>query len=162
MKLKILFSNPKQFKLHNVLIRWFDRADYGHVAIEIVDTRTRQDMVYEISYGEGHWIDRAHWDERNNLVKEYTLDIGEFEYKEIVKLCNLSTQKGYGYLGVLGIAIRYVFGINRNIFADDDKTLICSEFVAIILWSIGILYCDNFELMTPRYIDEKLGEIDAM
>jgi len=149
MKITIGFSSPKDFKIGSYGIKKILNTPYSHVYIKVLDDCTGNYIVYEAAYGYFHCLEYDNFKAHNNIDKEYTYNITQDEYTQIMKYSQKLLQKKYGYMTVIGIYLKGKFGL-KGFGDDDDKTIICSEYAYNVLKALGMLdKIENADYITP-------------
>lgn len=149
-KLIIGFSTVKGFKIGSELIKLYQGFTcYSHVYVRLFDEEVKKWIVYEASYGDLHSIEFENLKEDNKICEEFEFDITEEQYIKIKDFCIQSLQKKYGFMTIVGILTKSLFGIKLG--NDGDKTYICSEFGTRILEIVGLL---RYSMLakTPDYM----------
>lgn len=126
-QLIIGFSTPKKFRLASFLIRLFERSVYSHIYIKMMpNSASGLDFpkVFQASHGD---VNAQHFDsfrEKNHIFYEYKIEITDAKYYEIASWLWLQLGKPYGFLQLIGIALKLKIG---------SKGFICSELAGMVL-----------------------------
>lgn len=114
----IATSAPNKFKIGAALIKFYQKTEYSHVLI--IDG----DLVYQASHG---FVNCMHIDvflEHNNIIDVLEVDDSKVDLEFVKKQLG----KKYGFIQLLNIATRFLFGI--KLFKNDgNQKFICSELV---------------------------------
>lgn len=148
-----LFTKHRKFSLFSWLIQVFEGSRFSHVAIMYKDRLTDTWLVAHSTRFRLNVMSLENFQRENEIIeqvyikKELTLKLQflDFLYK------NLGAE--YGYATVVGVLFARIFKI-KNPFRDNDKTLVCSEFV---IKALGLTSIDP-EVDGPQKVFEKLKE----
>lgn len=154
MKVVIGFSRPKsRFALFAWTIRLaLGGTKYSHSYISYYDSTVKDYMIFEASAPSVHKIPKKEFLKKNIIVKEFNICLNEHLFVDGLSKAILLRGTPYGLKAVFGVAIRWLFNINRNPYDDDERTVFCSEFVAIILKEWGYKIDKDTDLVTPKDI----------
>lgn len=144
-------SYRKGFAPLSSLIRWWMNVSYSHTYVQI------DEMVYHATSKGVHCISREEFEKNNKTVKEY--DFKDVDNNLVKMICLLHMNKSYGYISLLGIFLRDLFGI-KLLGADDNRTFICSELVGTIMEAVFKVELGDQNYFTPRDIEEKIEWIN--
>jgi hypothetical protein len=149
MEFTIGFSSPKDFRIGSSAIKSILKTPYSHVYIKVLDDCTGNYIVYEAAYGYFHCLEYNNFKDHNIVDKEFTYNISQSEYTQILKYSQNLLQKKYGYMAIIGIYLKDKLGI-KGIGDDDDKRIICSEYAYNVLRILGMLdKVENADYITP-------------
>lgn len=143
--MKVGLSRPRGFAPLSYLIRLFLGTSYSHTYVEI------DEVIYHATGRGVVKADKNKFLKKNKVVKEYEFNVDKVE---VLLICLLYVGKKYGYLTLLGILLKEMFGI--KIGNDDNKTFICSEFVGMILEIVFDVELGDQNYFTPKDIEEKI------
>lgn len=122
----ILYTSTKHFNPFTWLIKKFQKFPASHAMIMVEDNFSEESICYEAS---ALGIRAVNFD---HVKKTHTI-----EFKQKVKITPLALsfyQKhlltGYSYKAILGFALRQIFHLKRNAFDDNERKMVCSEYVA--------------------------------
>lgn len=134
-KLTVAFSKPKEFKIGSAVIRLAEGTNFSHVSLRWYSASIDCDLVYQASHGMVHFVSGARFDQENETVAEYSVEVTDEQFTAITKKCVELAGVKYGTLQIIGMALERVSGI-KNPFRDGDKTFVCSELVGEVLKQI--------------------------
>lgn len=128
MKLKILSCKPKNhpFPILSWMIRYFQKTNYSHNAIQygsyILDA-SGSDVSINSSW---------YFFNKYEVVDLVEIDINA-NFEQFVNWTLLFVNRKYGLMQLVGIAL-YIMGLTKKVwFGKEDKQLICSELVILLL-----------------------------
>jgi hypothetical protein len=155
------FSRPKKFKIGSFLIRLIEGVDFSHVFLMIGTD------VYHESVPSVNKLGYLTFLDQHKLVDLHMIYVTEEKHAEIAAFCNdcLINSIPYGKLQIVGMGfLRVVNQLFRtklkNPFADGMKTMVCSEFVGVVLEKIGLdIPDDQLEIEGPKLIHKMVIKI---
>ena len=128
MKVQLLSCKPKNhpFPILSWAIRWFQKTSYSHNAIKygnyIIDASGKDVRI------------SASWEflTRYEIVEEISIEI-DSNFEQFVNWTLLFVNKKYGFFQLVGIALQYFRLAKRNWFGNEERNLICSELIILLL-----------------------------
>jgi len=159
MRIKVIFTT-KEYNPFSWVIRFFDSSDFSHAAF-LVEYEVHNKKNY-IIHASGTNVHKTYVNDfKDKIVQTIDLELSINEISGALNLFNMYMHTKFDFMSIIGIGfnrILRVFGYKiKNIFADQQKTLFCSEFVAIVLKQIGVDLKDfNLELDGPKKLYEVL------
>ncbi len=163
-KLYIEFTRPHKDYVRVPLISWLIRTiegtPYSHVRL-VWENSTGKKLVYEADGTDVKFIGTISQEIRKvEVLDSFEIDLTDKEYRALIDLCIKYAGVSYGTLQVLGIGLSYLPFVNKNPFADGEKSQVCSELTARILKDVkGIGIKDDFDTAGPRAINKALTEL---
>ena len=157
--LRIEFTRPvnKILPIFSYGIRAVQRTQYSHVRIVFYNSRGVK-IVYEASGSSVKFLGTvAQESHKVEVIKSYEMDLSKTEFQGLVDLCLKYSGISYGKLQIIGMLWSYIFSLDKNPFADDGKSQVCSELVGRFLEEVMGFEIDvNLDVAGPREIDEFL------
>lgn len=161
-KVYIEFTKPKERSFFSSLIMLFEKTEYSHVRFKWMDTKCGIWMVYEASGASVRFLGpQAQLQNEVHIIKSFELTLNKKQEgifrNERMNMAGIQ----YGFKQIVGIGYSYITGKKSNIFADQEKTQVCSELAARILASIFNLDIPfDFDIAGPKAIDKYLTILD--
>lgn len=131
--MEILFTTTKKFNIFAYLIKLILGTKYSHVALRVWDIESNRNLVYHSSIKGVTLMPENKFLNSNKVIHSKTIEINHVSKTEVLNFCEDSINKSYGFLTIIGLLFKRVFGIKNKIGKDGNKTFICSEFLAQIL-----------------------------
>lgn len=147
------FSKPKNhpFPIFSWLIRLYEKTAYSHVYIRWQTDLTDQNLCYQASGSSVHFLGSKKFNESIDVIEEYSIEISDAKYKDMVRFCIDNAGYEYGLMQAIGIFIVDLFSLQTNPW---KKGYICSELVASMLQSQLLVTIDkDLQLITPKDIN---------
>lgn len=105
-KINIVFTkSKKKFAIFSKLIMWWTKKPYSHVARKGKLPFVDKAHYYHAAEGNVHYAYEDFFLERNEIVKEYEIEVPVEIYRELVKASWEETGNYYGFLQNLGILV---------------------------------------------------------
>lgn len=139
MKITIIQAYTKKKFPSNVaalLIRYFQKTDYSHYAIKVIDPSTDVATYYDST---GHGTRKRTHEE---FFKDYYI-VREFNvpktisYVDWLEFWARHANKGYGFKQVAGLLLKIFHIVKHNPFGAGAKRIICNELVILLLNYLG-------------------------
>ena len=153
MKIKVLYSAKRKFKIGAELIKLFECTNYEHVSILMEDG-----CIYEAVLPSYRKISFFEWSRENIVKKEIVFDVSELEYSKAVE--RIKSMIGIKYsvmqLGLIfveniaKIFIRPLGNIISHINLNNNRSLICTEAVLMVLKEIGLKFGESRDTISLR------------
>ena len=105
-------------------------------------------MIYQASSTMLNYMSKPIFLTHNEIIKEFTLELSNEQYFNLMKTCMSHAGLEYGILQVFGIIIAETLSLQENPFADEEK-YICSEWVAEQLETLGYKFDKDLDLVKP-------------
>jgi hypothetical protein len=158
------FSKPKTFKPYAWLIMFGYGVPYSHVYVKLESKTFDRTLIYQASSTMVNFMNEATFNEHNEVVREFTLDVPELIKRSVIQYSIDQVGKPYGVKEAFGLAIIRLGEILgqrwKNPFADGHQSFVCSELVADILidvlWDQSGIVPDD---ITPKDLFELLEKI---
>jgi len=152
---KITFTTPKnKWNLFAWLIRRIMGTKFSHVMLEINEPDIDRVTVCHSSAFGVNYINQSYKKKKYDVIYSKRIDIDREKFIALNQFCEDNLDKKYGVLTILGLYLLLVFGMLNRIGKDNNKTFICSEFVAKALKSMKICLKTYFgydvDRMTPH------------
>lgn len=154
-QISIIFSKSnKWYGVYSKLIMWAERVPYSHVAIKMIDSETKQTIIFQASGTIVNEVEESEFLSQEILIQEFKFDVSP-DLKFSAKMYAISNLgKPYGTLSALGLAVVQVaswLGLKiKNPFSDGSRSFVCSEFIASLLKNVdNIDLPDTTDDMTP-------------
>jgi len=143
--MEIIIGCSKNSKIGSWLIRWWIGVDYSHVYVKWrLKTQDRW-IVYHASHGMVHFVSDENFKLKNQVVKEYTLNIAQKHFIDFSRLCVDLAGQEYSALELVQIFISNI--TNGKFRTEDLHGYICSELMAELLEKFFKAKFDK-----PRYL----------
>jgi len=154
-KITIGFSkSTKKFAIGSVLIRWYMQTPYSHVYMKFDSPSLNRTLIYEAVGAGVRFIGFERWKQHAVEVKSYSFEICDESYTKLMQFCVDNAGIEYGFWQNLGIVIANIFNQKYNPATDGAN---CSETIGVILALNGYEFQKEFNLLTPKDIDEALA-----
>lgn len=151
--IRIGFSKPKNklFPWFSWLIRVYENTQYSHVYIRWDVEGLQEKICYQASGLQVNFIGQKIFEEEILPVHEYSLisALSPENQKELLKFCISNSGVPYGIKQIFGIVIQKLFRLNKNPFADNSNSFVCSEL-------IGTIFKEIFNLSPEVSLDNML------
>lgn len=159
MRIFIGFSRKKKFYLNplGLLIMSFENIGFSHCYVRIDNSVFN--MVYEATYPLTRFIKFDKWISRNEITKEFELDISkELQTKFIAAIYSqLGRRYSFWQLITIGLWIftkKYIFMSKAD---NNERHNICTEFVANCLMTLGVQFERDADLLLLKDIYNKVA-----
>lgn len=154
MKITVGFSRARDWWLiGSQLIKTSESRPYSHVFIRYTSQSTGMEIVAQASHGCINLMNYDRFLTVNTLVKEYSFEISEDEFKFMLNYIESNLGTTYSKVQIVLLGIKKLLGIEVNIH-NKDAAFICSEFIARILEVVGVLtQIDDADYLTPSDLD---------
>ena len=160
MKLiSIVASRPHSDKIGSKIIMAELQTDYSHVSWIFWNTaRTKPRYSEAVLHGGVKFTGQRHWEERNKTVFRKDFEVSEEIYEQFLDEAMDKCGEEYGFWQNLGIKIKSIFGLDRNIFSSSKDQSNCSELIFSFKAYVGLVVIGETDenLVTPRDIVEAL------
>lgn len=157
--MRVGFSRPSEWKIGSKIIQWSEGTDFSHAFLRWHSDSLDRDLVYQASHGMVHFVSGDRFDSENITAVEYSVELTDEQFNEIVRKCIDLAGVKYGTLQLLGMAIERVTGI-RNPFRDGSKTFVCSELVGEVLRQVYTIDLD-LEFVGPGQLEIVISNYPA-
>lgn len=167
MKIFIGGSRPRKFMPFAWLIQRYSGSKISHNYTKYQDTLTGQWMISESSHGEAHKMVFEKWHLDNEIIEEFSIDVEESVFINIMTRINHALQTSYSELNIFGIPfydlyektnIRF-FNFIASLFSDGVGSVICSEEASYTLNIIGIKFKRPNDFLVPSEVIKKLKQL---
>jgi len=143
--MEIIIGCSKNTKIGSKLIQWWMGTDYSHVYVKWRLRTQDRSIVYHASHGMVHFISEENFKLKNQVVKEYELNIGQRHFIEFSKHCVDLAGQEYSTLELGQILLNNL--TDGRYKAEDLPGYICSELMAELLENFFKAKFDK-----PRYL----------
>ena len=134
MKVKIVQANSKNpfpFNIGALAIKYFQKTDYSHYALEVEDGEGM--LVYYDSTGSGVRKRTATSFSKSHSITR-TFEIPKLvTYVDWLDFWTKHEGKSYGFIQVIGLALKVWNIIKNNPFGKGAKRIICNELIILFL-----------------------------
>lgn len=159
MKIYVGFSSARDWWLiGSTIIKLGEKRSYSHAYLRYIDPVTNLNVLSQASHGAINQIEFSLFQKHNKVIKEYEFEITEEQFKLLQNTIKQNLGIPYGSLELIWISIKKVFHIELNIH-DKNTTMICSEFVGMLLTVLNILKPDDLDYLTPSDLDTLIQHI---
>ena len=145
------------------LISWFMRKPFSHTYLKFQEPWYSDQTINQATgHGLGY-MSETRFKENNTVVREYSLQISEELFQEVVNNCHRNAGVSYGYLQLVGIFCVTILSkvgikVSKNPL---PSGVICSEWMYDILAEVYGPWTDkDANLVTPADIDSFLQKIN--
>jgi hypothetical protein len=144
-------------------LRWAEKRPYSHCYVKYVNHVTKKPLILHAAVLSVHTLstDRF-YNHGNRIVKEYVISVDDPQkVKDIIGFIQDMSGADYGWKQLFGMCIARTaafFGIKiKNPFADQLKTLVCSEYCAKLANLTGKISIDMdyAEIGGPSWLDKE-------
>jgi hypothetical protein len=152
MKLVVGFSRPRSgFVPFAKAIMWFEGTDYSHVYLKFKSDSLNRTIIYQASSTMVNFMGSNVFDGHAQIVAEYEIEIPEDSRVALMQMLIDRAGMPYGIKEVIGIFFYKTLG--WKIFQDGEKSFVCSELVARILYGLAIPgNFSHLDFVTPKDI----------
>ena len=149
------FSKPRsKYAIGSYLIRFFLKTSFSHTYIRFMGQD--RSFIYEAVGKSGtRFISSANWLNNAVIVKEYSIDLDDLNYRKLRNYCMDHAGIDYGFLQNIGVVISKVLKLKTNWFKKGKN---CSEAVAEALINQGFTINKTPDLITPKDIYNLLSK----
>lgn len=148
-KIIVGFSrSTKHFSPFSKGIQLWDNCDYSHVYFQFESSKYNVSMIYQASSTMLNYMSKDVFLQHNEVIYEFTLEITDEQYFQIMQNCMKSAGLAYGIKQIFGIIIADIFKLNKNIFSDPEK-YVCSEWVAEQIELLDYKFNKSLDLIKP-------------
>lgn len=162
MKTRIItlgLSTSRTWKPFSAMIRWWFGTPYSHVYLKW-DTPWGFSEVLEASGMAVRMREAKTWEKDQKVIQEYHFEVSKAEFDRVMSELRPLTGHPYGWGQCVGIALAELLGLDRNPFADDSRSLICSELGFKFLEILGIApTVKDTDLISPKDIKDILDGV---
>ena len=155
-EIKIVFTrSKKKIAFLSKAIMWWTNKNYSHVA-RAVQIRDWGYRYYHASEGKVNYEYEKYFNEKHEVVKEYTLSVCEEIDRTIKKACYEEAGNAYGMMQNLGIFLIDIGLINKNPW---KKGRNCSELIYLLVLKKLIPNIDyNPDTIKPHEVESIILE----
>lgn len=169
MKITVVFSDRTDGAVGSKLIKWFEKTDFSHVSVLFEDS-----YIYEAVYPRYHKIMISDWLKYNKIIKMYSFDVDFKDYVEAHYVATKLIGKVYSVSQLALIflensfkkTIKPISDVLGAIKLNNNRQLICTESVILILKQIGLKYdgsndtisLNDFDSIVSKFKQEKKYE----
>jgi len=152
--MKIVIGASRNELIGSKAIQWWMKTDYSHVYARWYLTSQEREIVYQASHGMVHFQSLENFTRHNSVVKEFTLDITEEQFKAFSRKCIDLAGEKYSKIELVQIFLSDIS--NGKIHFEDQPGYICSELMCELLEGFGIKFDKIKCLVTPSDIVKAL------
>ena len=153
----IVASQPIEKKIGSDLIMRELKTDYSHVSWIFWNTPRTKPRYYEaILHGGVTFTGQRHWESRNKVMFRKDFEVSEEVYDQFLDEAMDKCGEEYGFWQNIGIKLKSVFALSKNVFSNSKDTSNCSELIYIFAKFVN-LHVESEkdqDLVTPRDIVE--------
>ena len=136
--MKIVIGASRNEKIGSKAIQFHMNTDYSHVYIRWWLQHQQREIVYQASHGMVHFCSLGNFTKNNTIVKEFTLNITDEQFKKLSQKCIDLAGETYSKLELLQIFLSDASG--SKIHFEDQPGYICSELVCELLIDLGMTF----------------------
>lgn len=160
--ISIVASRPHKNKIGSKIIMYELQTDYSHVSWIFWNSDRTKPRYYEaVMSGGVKFTGQRHWEKRNNTVFRKDFEVSEEIYEKFLDEAMDKCGEEYGFLQNLGIKIKSIFALDRNIFASSEDKTNCSELIFSFKNYVNLIVVGETDenLVTPRDVVEACRRI---
>lgn len=151
----IVASKPIERKIGSEIIMYELGTDYSHVSWIFWNTARTKPRYYEaILHGGVTFTGQRHWESRNKIVFIKHFEVTDEVYEAFLDEAMDRCGEKYGFWQNIGIKIKSVFALRRNIFSNGNDESNCSELIHSFWHFVDLELDVDPDLVTPRDIVE--------
>lgn len=150
------FSRSSKFSILSQLVRLYTGTEYAHCYVKF----THAKLVSHAHDGMVHFIHESSFLLENTVIQEFTLNVTDLQFQQIVSYTVQTAGKKYSMLQNVGIVLADLFKLKENPFGGEED-FICSEYLGQILRLLGCGLDKHVSLLTPKdiflHVEKKHG-----
>jgi len=148
MKLiSIVSSRPIEWKIGAEIIMKCLETDYSHVSWIFWNSSRTKKRYYEcVLHGGVVFTGGKIWESRNKIVFRKDFEVSDEIYEQFLDEAMDKCGIEYSLLQNIGIKLKSIFALSRNLFSNGSDGSNCSELI--------YLFKDKVNLVLPNDIDE--------
>lgn len=134
--MKLIIGASRSNLIGSKLIQWWMNTNYSHVYARWTLKTQERDIVYQASQGMVHFCSLENFIKNNTIVKEFTFDLTEEQFKKFsIKCVDLAGEK-YSKIELVQIFLSDVS--NGKLQFEDQRGYVCSGLMSEFLEDLGI------------------------
>lgn len=160
--ISIVASRPIEKKIGSELIMRELRTDYSHVSWIFWNSTQLKPRYYEaILHGGVVFTGQRHWESRNKIVFRKDFVVSDEVYEQFLDEAMDKCGEQYGFWQNIGIKIKSVFALSKNIFSSSKVSSNCSELIYIFskFVNLEVKSQEDPDLVSPKDIVEACREV---
>ena len=157
--MRLIIGASRKTLLGSELIQWWIGTNYSHVYARWHLNAQNTDIVYQASHGMVHFCSLDRFTRENVVVKEFTLELTDEQFKKFSKKCIELAGEKYSFLELFQVIISDMSC--GKIQFGDQAGYICSELMCELLEELGIKFDKPKYLVRPDDIVKALEEMQA-
>lgn len=158
MKIYIGFSKPKsKFVPFAWLIQWVESRPYDHCYIRFQEP-SGDWMIYQASKEMVNLYNTTIWNQTNQPVKEYELEITSEQAANLWKFIKQNLGLPYSLLEDFGILVMKILHLKKNPFNQDGAAAFCSQEAAQVCELLNIPLPEDSSAIDPTAMDSILSQ----
>lgn len=162
---KLIIGASRSEKIGSKALQMHMGVDYSHVYARWWLTSQEREIVYQASHGMVHYCSLERFTRDNIIVKEFTLELTEEQFKKFSRKCVDLAGEEYSKLELLQLFITDASG--GKITFKDERGYICSELMCELLEELGIKFDKPKQIVKPsdivialeKYCNDKLFQL---
>jgi len=152
--MRLVIGASKTNQIGSKAIQWWINSDFSHVYARWELKTQQRDIVYQASHGMVHYQSFENFTKVNAIVKEFTLDLTDEQFKKFSRKCIDLAGEKYSKLELLQL---FICDLSKGeIKFQDQPGYICSELMCELLEDLGIKFDKPKFLMRPDDIIRSL------
>ena len=139
-------------------IKFFQKTNYSHYAIEVIDPTTKEVYYYDSTGAGTRKSSLSTFNKKYSICKRFKVK-KEMSYIEWLEFWSLHANKGYGFGQILGLLVKGFRILRHNPLGQGAKRLICNELVILLLNHLdytNIKDTDSLDLVETEEILNKV------
>lgn len=159
--ISIVASRPHEKKIGSEWIMFEMGTDYSHVSWIFWNTNRTKPRYYECYLKGGvAFTGQRHWEGRNHTVFRKDFEVTDEIYELFLDSAMDKCGESYGFWQNLGIKLKVVFALDRNIFSSSKDSSNCSELIYDFKDFVGlVINGTEADLVTPKDIIEAIRQM---
>lgn len=152
--MRLIIGASRNNKIGSQLLQWWMDTNYSHVYARWTLKSQERDIVYQASHGMVHYQSLNNFTKRNSIVKEFTLDLTDEQFKKFSRKCIDLAGESYSTITLLQIFLSDISG--GKIEFKDHSGYVCSELMCELLEDLGVKFNKPKNLVRPDDIVKAL------
>lgn len=160
--ISIVASRPHENKICSKIIMYDMKTDYSHVSWIFWNTPRLKPRYYEAAMGGGvKFTGQRHWEHRNLTVFRKDFEVSDEVYELFLDEAMDKCGEEYSFIQNLGIKIKSIFALDKNVFKQSADGSNCSELIFVFAKYVKLIIRGETDgnLITPKQIVESCREM---
>ncbi len=160
--ISVVASRPHTRKIGSEVIMYEMGTDYSHVSWIFWNRDRTKPRYYEAAmHGGVKFTGQRHWEARNYTVFIKHFEVSDEVYEQFLDEAMDKCGEEYSLLQNLGIKIKSIFALNKNVFEQAGDGSNCSELIFVFAKYVNLEIRGETDgnLVTPKQIVESCREM---